>query len=99
MPDGGTDPRLESSDMRSLGAALVLSFGGLAMTLAPAAAGPDAPLTSETSSEAAARQARGGSLASSPAAYVGGQALTFTGSLGVPGVRRITLAAAHEPTG
>lgn len=78
--------------MRSLGVVLVLLLGGLAVTSAPAAAGPDDPLTAATSSGAeSARQARGGSLASSPGAYVGGQAITFTGSLGVSGVRRITL--------
>ena len=34
---------------------------------------------------------RGGSLSTSPDTYVGGQAITFTGSLGVSGVRRIGL--------
>lgn len=66
--------------MRSLGLVLVLFLGGLGVTSAPAAAGPDDP-----------PQARGSSLASSPGAYVGGQAITFTGNLGVSGVRRITL--------
>jgi hypothetical protein len=34
---------------------------------------------------------RGGSLSTTPDTYVGGQAITFTGSLGVSGVRRIGL--------
>ena len=38
-----------------------------------------------------AGRARGGSLSTSPGTYVGGQAITFTGSLGVSGVRRIGL--------
>jgi len=75
--------------MRTFRAALALGIGGLAVTLAPAAASPDSARTVETSS--AARQARGSSLAVSPRAYVGGQAVTFTGSLGVSGVRKISL--------
>jgi hypothetical protein len=75
--------------MRTLRAALALGIGGLAATLVPAAANPDVPRTVGTSSEA--RQAPGGSLAISPATYVAGQAVTFTGSLGVPGVRKVRL--------
>jgi hypothetical protein len=54
----------------------------LAATAAtPTAAAPSAP----------ARQAGAASLAVSPAAYVGGQRITFSGDLGVRGIRRIKL--------
>lgn len=67
--------------MRNLRAAIALSLGALALSLAPAAASPDDARTAR----------RASTLATSPAAYVGGQAITFTGTLGVPGVRRISL--------
>lgn len=63
-------------------AALVASVAP-AVAADPSSGSPTAPH---------ARQAlRGGSLATSPSAYVGGQAITFTGNLGVSGVRRIAL--------
>lgn len=72
--------------MRHLRTALALSVGALALTtLAPAAASPQAPAAQ------VAQRPQGGSLAIAPATYVGGQAVTFTGSLGVAGARRITL--------
>jgi hypothetical protein len=74
--------------MTHLRTALALALGGLALMLPPAAAtpgqGPDA-------GSQARPAARGGSLTYSPQAYVGGQALTFSGSLGRSGTRRITL--------
>lgn len=62
--------------MRHLRTTVALSVVALAVSLAPAAASPDVA---------------SGSLTTSPATYVGGQAITFTGSLGVPGVRSISL--------
>lgn len=79
--------------MRNLHAAVVLTVGGLALSLAPAAASPDASSADGASSRTApARQVQvRGSLSTTPSAYVGGQAVTFTGSLGVSGKRRITM--------
>lgn len=75
--------------MRHLHTALALALGGLALTLAPAAATPDeAPAATASDGRLAARA---GSLAVSPQSYVGGQALTFTGRLARSGARRITL--------
>lgn len=75
--------------MRHLHTALALALGGLALTLAPAAATPDeAPAPDAAASRLAARA---GSLTYAPQSYVGGQALSFRGSLGRSGVRRITL--------
>ena len=74
--------------MRLLHTALALALGGLVLTLAPAAATPDEAPTNDAGSRVAARA---GSLTFSPQSYVGGQALTFSGSLGRSGVRRITL--------
>ncbi|KRF30684.1 hypothetical protein [Nocardioides sp. Soil805] len=84
--------------MRHFRTALAPALVGLGLTLAltsalasaPALATPDeAP---SVAGHADSRLgARGGSLSFSPAAYVGGQALTFSGSLGVRGARRITL--------
>jgi hypothetical protein len=74
--------------MRHLHTALALALGGLVLTLAPAAATPDEAPASDPRSRVAARA---GSLSYSPQSYVGGQALTFSGSLGRSGVRRITL--------
>jgi hypothetical protein len=74
--------------MRHLRTALALALGGLALTLAPAAATPD----QGSGGAAHGRQAaRAGSLTVSPQAYVGGQALTYSGTLGRSGARRITL--------
>ncbi len=56
----------------------------LSMASTSGDAGPAGP------TEARAIQ-RSGSLSTSPSTYVGGQAIAFTGSLGVSGVRRITL--------
>lgn len=75
--------------MKHFRTALALALGGLALTLAPAAASPDEPLGA---SDGASRlAARGGALAYTPQAYVGGQALTFNGTLGTSGVRKIRL--------
>lgn len=74
--------------MKQLHVALALALGGLALALTPTAA-----IADETPGPAAERRlaVRGGTLAYSPQAYVGGQALTFTGDLGVAGKRRISL--------
>jgi len=78
--------------MRHLHTALALALGGLALVLAPAAASAGDPTGTNAGTDAGARlAARGGSLTYSPQAYVGGQAITFSGNLGVSGKRRITL--------
>lgn len=74
--------------MTHLRIAVALALGGLALTMAPAAATPDEGRVSAPESRLAAR---GGSLAFAPQAYVAGQALTFSGTLGRSGARRITL--------
>lgn len=74
--------------MRNLRIALAVSICGLAVSLAPAAALPAEPGSRDVSQ----RQAqRGSSLTSSPATYVGGQAITFAGNIGTPGKRKVTL--------
>lgn len=79
--------------MRNLRAAVVLTVGSLALSLAPAAASPDAPRSGETPAQAThTRQVQvRGSLSTTPTAYVGGQEIIFTGSLGVGGKRKITM--------
>lgn len=77
--------------MSNFRAAVALSLGGLAVSLAPAAASPDAPGETPTPGSYGRQALRGGSLSTSPATYVGGQAVTFTGNLGKPGVRKISL--------
>lgn len=69
------------SRMRNFRAASALTLAALVATLAPAAASPDLPGVSQ----------RGGTLSSSPSTYVGGQAITFTGNLGVRGVKKLGL--------
>ncbi len=76
--------------MRHFRTALALVVGGLALTLVPAAATPGEASTAAGPAQARS-SARGGSLSFSPASYVGGQAVTFSGSLGVRGARKITL--------
>jgi hypothetical protein len=78
--------------MRHLHTALALAVGALALTLAPASATPDEGSGATTPAAVTGRlAARGGSLSFSPQAYVGGQALTFSGRLPRTGSRRITL--------
>ena len=77
--------------MRHLHTALALALGGLALVLGPAASAGD-PTGTNAGTDAGARlTARGGSLSYSPQSYVAGQAITFSGNLGVSGQRRITL--------
>ncbi|MEO5662174.1 MAG: hypothetical protein ABIR39_02730 [Nocardioides sp.] len=71
--------------MRTLRVAAALCAGGIALSLAPAAASTDGAGSPER------RALRGGALTTSPATYVGGQAIAFTGNLGKPGVRKISL--------
>ncbi len=70
--------------MRTPRLTMVLALLCLVSTIAPAvAASPTHP--------SSARVMRGGSLSTTPATYVGGQAITFSGGLPVAGVRRISL--------
>ena len=79
--------------MRHFRSTVALSVVALAVSLAPAAASPDVPRAGEalTRGSSVHQSLRGGTLTTSPATYVGGQAVTFTGSLGVAGVRQISL--------
>ncbi len=92
--------------MRTPRLVVALALGGFVATIAPAVAasaalsaatGSDPAMSSGASSTSATqlsnprRALRGGSLSTTPGTYVGGQALTFSGRLAVPGVRRITL--------
>ncbi|WP_457207254.1 hypothetical protein [Nocardioides sp. P5_C9_2] len=79
--------------MKLLHTALGLAVGSLVVTLAaatPTAATPDGA-SSARDAGLGRLAAKGGSLTFSPSAYVGGQAVGFSGSLGVSGTRRITL--------
>ncbi len=86
--------------MTDLRATAALTIGALVLSIAPATAadpdssGPAASLSSTapvTEAPQARRVNRGGSLSTTPQTYVGGQAVRFTGSLGVAGKRRIGL--------
>jgi len=89
--------------MSNLRVAACLTLGALVVSIAPAVvvdpdaaeaavSRPSVARPSESPTAPHARQTlRGGSLSTSPDTYVGGQAITFTGNLGVPGIRRIGL--------
>ncbi|HXH78255.1 hypothetical protein [Nocardioides sp.] len=88
--------------MRTPPPAISLFLGALVATMTPAVVAStvvsSSAATIQVSTVASsgtqlpsAGRSRGASLSTSPGTYVGGQAITFTGSLGVSGVRRIGL--------
>lgn len=71
---------------------VALGAGGLVLAMLPAMAVSAEPGAGEQVAHAAATSARrAGALSVSPGTYVGGQAITFAGTIGTPGRRKITL--------